>query len=360
MSLNLWLSDSSPLFFYSPASQYFSSPLAPWTGTTAFNSSHSTMGTAGVILPSIYSSGFVPQWTDNSAFELYLGSDVRDLRLLHSAIRVPRSLDIHRGRAARSVIIDDANSAINYTGFSPAGSSSSHITASSLDYDQTLSLTSTSGAIAQLEFIGSSISISGVTSSSSGDFAISIDSNQVDTLSSYNNVTIHDVVLYFQTNLDTSTTHTFVLETTDGAAATGLVIDSITVYGPSGTVGIIGTGSGGATTTIGPNGGVATATESATSSAPATGIPNTATATGSPSAGTIVGAVLGSLAGAGLLFWLVRRAAPKITKPKEKKLNPWDQANLLQNMKNEEVHVTTAANQRYVYPGLIAHSELKK
>lgn len=33
----------------------------------------------------------------------------------------------------------------------------------------------------------------------------------------------------------------------------------------------------------------------------------------------------------------------------KKKLDPWDQANLLQNQKNEEVHVTTAANQRYVY-----------
>lgn len=59
-----------------------------------------------------------------------------------------------------------------------------------------------------------------------------------------------------------------------------------------------------------------------------------------------------------------------------KKLNAWDEANLLQNMKNENVHVSTVANQRYVYrehwcgsgdmgwlrrlsAGLIAHSELK-
>jgi hypothetical protein len=54
-----------------------------------------------------------------------------------------------------------------------------------------------------------------------------------------------------------------------------------------------------------------------------------------------------------LLFWAFRRArnggAGAAAKPEEKKLNPWDQANLLQNMKNEEVHVTTVANQRYVY-----------
>lgn len=32
-------------------------------------------------------------------------------------------------------------------------------------------------------------------------------------------------------------------------------------------------------------------------------------------------------------------------------MDPWDEANLLQNMKNEGVHVTTVANQRYVYRG---------
>lgn len=36
-------------------------------------------------------------------------------------------------------------------------------------------------------------------------------------------------------------------------------------------------------------------------------------------------------------------------KKETKKLDPWDEANLLQNMKNEEIHVTTVAKQRYVY-----------
>jgi hypothetical protein len=60
-----------------------------------------------------------------------------------------------------------------------------------------------------------------------------------------------------------------------------------------------------------------------------------------------------------------------------KKTNPWDEANMLQNVANEGVHVTTVANQRYVYreltllcsmmeqdiadgvAGMIAHSQLK-
>jgi hypothetical protein len=36
-------------------------------------------------------------------------------------------------------------------------------------------------------------------------------------------------------------------------------------------------------------------------------------------------------------------------KVETKKTNPWDEANMLQNVKNEGVHVTTVANQRYVY-----------
>jgi hypothetical protein len=50
-----------------------------------------------------------------------------------------------------------------------------------------------------------------------------------------------------------------------------------------------------------------------------------------------------------LLFFLFRKVAPKLAKPTPKKLNPWDEANLLQNMKQENVHITTVAQQRYVY-----------
>jgi hypothetical protein len=49
-----------------------------------------------------------------------------------------------------------------------------------------------------------------------------------------------------------------------------------------------------------------------------------------------------------LLLWLFRKKMA-LKKPTNKPLNPWDEANLLQNMKNEEIHVTTVAKQRYVY-----------
>lgn len=74
-----------------------------------------------------------------------------------------------------------------------------------------------------------------------------------------------------------------------------------------------------------------------------------------------------------LLFWMFRVAHEK-SKDKKKEVSPWDDANMLQNVKNEGVHVTTVANQRYVYrkccsistkvkaygaAGMIAHSQLK-
>lgn len=43
------------------------------------------------------------------------------------------------------------------------------------------------------------------------------------------------------------------------------------------------------------------------------------------------------------------RKVHQAMKPDVKKPNPWDDANMLQNVKNEGVHVTTVANQRYVY-----------
>jgi hypothetical protein len=36
-------------------------------------------------------------------------------------------------------------------------------------------------------------------------------------------------------------------------------------------------------------------------------------------------------------------------KKEEKKTNPWDEANLLSNQKNEGVYITTVAEQRYIY-----------
>jgi len=74
-----------------------------------------------------------------------------------------------------------------------------------------------------------------------------------------------------------------------------------------------------------------------------------------------------------LLYLMFRVVHAKMKEPK-KKTSPWDEANMLQNVKNEGVHVTTVANQRYVYreclvirplhgadqvAGMIAHSQLK-
>lgn len=45
-------------------------------------------------------------------------------------------------------------------------------------------------------------------------------------------------------------------------------------------------------------------------------------------------------------------------KKEEKKLGAWDNANLLQNMKNEMIHISTDAEQRYVYRALCAAASI--
>lgn len=74
MSQLLWISDASPLFFYSPAEAYFAGQgLNSWVGSAGLNSTttvaaanggggtttyHSTTGMAGVIIPAIYGQCF--------------------------------------------------------------------------------------------------------------------------------------------------------------------------------------------------------------------------------------------------------------------------------------------------------------
>lgn len=80
-----------------------------------------------------------------------------------------------------------------------------------------------------------------------------------------------------------------------------------------------------------------------------------------PAVGAIIGGVLGGLAALVshrpimnrphhkvALYVMFRVVHAKMNEVK-KKTNPWDEANMLQNVKNEGVHVTTVANQRYVY-----------
>jgi len=52
------------------------------------------------------------------------------------------------------------------------------------------------------------------------------------------------------------------------------------------------------------------------------------------------------------LYIMFRVVHAKMNEEK-KKINPWDEANMVQNVKNEGVHVTTVANQRYVYRRLL-------
>lgn len=127
---------------------------------------------------------------------------------------------------------------------------------------------------------------------------------------------------------------------------------------------------GGHTTTVGPSSaGLISNNDSSASNSTEITTLSAATEGGAPNIGVIIGAILGSLAGVVCLI-IKDELAGKETMTKtmnrqscissfeelfqaseKKKMDPWDEANLLQNMKNEGVHVTTVANQRYVYRG---------
>ncbi|KAK6905775.1 hypothetical protein I203_106606 [Kwoniella mangroviensis CBS 8507] len=409
---SLWISDSSPLFFYSPAEAYFAGQnLNSWIGNQGpyqgpgsselnvngeSSTFHSSFGESAVVLPSIYATSFTPvfsapstynvtiqigswdpePWSSGRSFNFTNGEfdpqtftltfdcqsqnqeECGEVDFLGAWVETRFSPD---GSQIDSISMDDSSPLITYEGFAPIDRNNKIVNIDpTVDYQQTLSMTSTQGAKATINFTGASIFLYGVTCPSCGIFTITLDSSSTSaTLDSFNNATIHDSLLLFTTNLNTASTHTLVLE-----AQGGVVLDKFEVRGPKGGVGFIGNENG-TPTTLNPSSSSHPASGNTSSNSNNTGsssnngnIPSSQG--GTLNAGVIVGAILGSIAGLAFLYFLCRKVSPKFKKKDTKKLNPWDEANLLQNMKNEEVHVTTAANQRYVYPGLIAHSDLKK
>jgi hypothetical protein len=139
-----------------------------------------------------------------------------------------------------TVTLDDAASGITYTGFTTLPPNSSavaypSISPTSADTDNTLSYTFTPGHSAAVTFKGGSILVSGLTDPSLGGYTVNLDGNLVATLNAGNNVTAHDVPLFFMNNLDTTVVHTLIVT----CVSEGLVLDSWTIYGPTGSTGFL-------------------------------------------------------------------------------------------------------------------------
>lgn len=75
-----------------------------------------------------------------------------------------------------------------------------------------------------------------MTTPQTGQFTVALDGAIYATLDSSNEVAVHDIILFFASNLDTSVQHTLTLTCikADGNIPVGLVIDSFEIHGPQG------------------------------------------------------------------------------------------------------------------------------
>lgn len=404
MTSQLWLPALSPLFFYSPSPIYFagSAYSSNWTtvndgtGASGNDSVATARGPAAVLLPVIYSTAFTPIWDTVADYAVQLvvgtgssetwssgestnetgfasqtyeldiqcsGSCAQDFVFRGAYVE---TYYLPQGSLGESMSLDDASSGVQYAGFSAAQAQAVIPVDSSIDFEGTLSETQTAGATANVTFQAASIMLIGAVGPALGDFDIYLDSTLVGSLSAAADVVAHGVPLYFGTNLDTSKKHTLGIEST----GSGLVIDAFTIWGPSGGVGFYGPGgtpvsgtpgaayppgSGGSSSI----GGGSTGTNDTGTSSGLSG----ATSSGGVNAGAIVGGVLAAVAAIAGIWWFFNKRAALMAKAAPEKLSGYDDANHIQKViegKNQGVHITTFAHQRYYYPGGISYSKLKK
>ncbi len=88
---------------------------------------------------------------------------------------------------------------------------------------------------------GSAVGVKGVVSPATGNYKVTLDGKVVGTYNGTNDVTVHDVVLFFATSLSTNGTHSLIIEAEggNGEQVTGMVIDKFVVYGIQGSVGFM-------------------------------------------------------------------------------------------------------------------------
>ncbi|ORY34968.1 hypothetical protein BCR39DRAFT_461922 [Naematelia encephala] len=191
--------------------------------------------------------------------------------------------------SCENVTLDDASSEISYTDFTSTTSASSQVAAISggTFYQDTVSYTTSAGAVASFSFQGSALYIFGPTGPAFGLFSITLDGTSMGTFNASTTVDTYGTLLFFTTQLEESTTHQIVL--TNQQDGFWFALDSCVAVQSS------SSGSGSSSGTI-PSGPPA-----------ATPIWNTngggnSGSNGSDNAGAVIGGVLGGLVGLALVF----------------------------------------------------------
>lgn len=150
-----------------------------------------------------------------------------------------------------NVTIDDVNPVIYYDGFS-SKKTDLPVEPNAADFNATLSGTTMMDAMASVQFIGqscctlirdatdepgSSIVVHGAVGPDLGAYRAILDGTTT-TYTASSAIEDHGVPLFFAAGLDPAQTHTLMLVCLGGGAGpTGLVLDAMTIWGPTGSVG---------------------------------------------------------------------------------------------------------------------------
>ncbi|RSH90596.1 hypothetical protein EHS25_001201 [Saitozyma podzolica] len=295
--LVVWISPFSPLLTYSGGWQQAASGTAQCGGTGDF----------AVQVDQLYFTEFIWYWQSSSGYTVSAGLDgsLQTGTAGAQAATLSISAGDHSARLQvecddcgsttftlsgaeltstgagswSNSTLDDASSAVTYTGWTSTSSASSSIGAisSGTFYQGTVSYTSSAGASAAFSFTGSALYVFGCTGPSFVSFQITLDSSVVGTFNASTTTDSYDTLLFFVSGLNEASHSVSITNQVDGDSS------GITA----------GTSTGTATGTA------ATAVFSGSSGTWSEG-------GGTGSAGAVAGGILGALGGLLLLYFAYR------------------------------------------------------
>ncbi|GFZ43783.1 hypothetical protein JCM24511_01503 [Saitozyma sp. JCM 24511] len=319
--LVVWISPFSPLLTYSSGWQQATFGTAQCGGTGDF----------AVQVNQLYFAEFVWYWQSSSGYTVSAGLDgsLQTGTAGAQAATLSTSAGDHSARLEvecdnwgsttfalsgaqltstsagpwSNSTLDDASSAVTYTGWTSTSSVSSSIGAisSGTFYQGTVSYTSSAGASAAFSFTGSALYVFGCTGPSFGTFQITLDASVVGTYNASTTTDSYDTLLFFVSGLSEASHSVSITNQVDGGL---LALDYFVAASSSSSSSVSTTTASGAITA---STGTGTATGTAATALFSSGSSGTSSeGGGTGSAGAVAGGILGALGGLLLLYFAYR------------------------------------------------------